>query len=254
MLTMATALPDLAVTVGTVAEPDPRQPRRPPARPLWRYRGTLVEPALPPPSDTAAERIRQLAHPAWDHPPAVYDAAVGLAALDLDDLLGLLVHPPAPPATPLGSALAAHDPTLWVRSVQVWACLGLLHHRTDEPWPDSTRRQVLVELAWGVEDWTTEAALFALVTVAWVDPDVRADVAGIAAERLTDAVALARRRPVSILRSLAQLALATPALDPGVAGAARRILRRTTSPDRGGRAGRPRPGGLGRLRGWWSRR
>ena len=34
----------------------------------------------------------------------------------------------------------------------------LLHHRTDEPWATSTRRRVLVELIWGVEDWITEAA------------------------------------------------------------------------------------------------
>ncbi|MFC0031343.1 tetratricopeptide repeat protein [Micromonospora chaiyaphumensis] len=214
MRTAAAAAPGLAVEVTAVADPDPREPRRATTRQLWRYDGTVAAPTLPTPSTEAADRIRQLAHPAWPHPPAAYDAAVGLATLDLADLLGLLVHPPAAPATALGRVLAGQDPSLWVRCVQVWACLGLLHHRTDEPWAESTRRRVLLELLWGVEDWITEAALFALVTAAWVDPAVRADVARVVAERLADVAAVARERRVPIAVSLAHLALATPDLDP----------------------------------------
>ena len=116
--------------------------------------------------------------------------------------------------------LAGQDPSLWVRCVQVWACLGLLHHRTDEPWADSTRRRVLVDLVWGVEDWVTEAALFALVTAAWVDPAVRPDVARVVAERLADVATVARARPVPIAVSLAHLALATPTVDPATASLA----------------------------------
>ena len=181
-------------------------------------------PTLPAPSAEAAERIRQLARPAWPDPPAAYDAAVGLATLDLDDLLGLLVHPPEAPVTALGRVLAGQDPSLWVRCVQVWACLGLLHHRTDEPWAESTRRRVLLELVWGVEEWVTEAALFALATAAWVDPAVRPDVAGVVAERLADAAAVARERPVPIAISLAHLALATPDLDPPARGLAHNLI------------------------------
>ena len=217
MRTVAAAVPGLDVELAEaaeVADPDPREPRRATTCQLWRYEGTTAAPTLPVPSAEAAERLRQLAHPAWPHPPAAYDAAVGLATVDLADLLGLLVHPPEPPPTALGRVLAGQDPSLWVRCVQVWACLGLLHHRTDEPWAESTRRRVLVELVWGVEDWTTEAALFALVTAAWVDPAVRPDVAGVVAERLADVVAVARERRVPIATSLAHLALATPALDP----------------------------------------
>ena len=103
--------------------------------------------------------------------------------------------------------------------MQVWACLGLLHHRTDEPWESSTRRRVLLDLVWGVEDWITEAALFALVTAAWVDPAVRDDVAEVVAERFRDALAVARQRPSSITWSLARLALITPGIDPAVGGA-----------------------------------
>ncbi|SCL66088.1 Tetratricopeptide repeat-containing protein [Micromonospora citrea] len=210
--TVATAVPAMRVEVAGVPDPDPREPRRPDARQLWRWDGTAVTAAVPAPSAEAAARLRQLAHPAWPHPPAAYDAAVGLATLDLADLLGLLAHPPEAPPTALGRVLA-QDPSLWVRCVQVWACLGLLHHRTDEPWATSTRRRVLLELVWGVEDWTTEAALFAVVTAAWIDPAVRPDVAAVVAERLADVAAVARLRPVPIAASLAHLALATPALD-----------------------------------------
>ncbi|MEV5819994.1 tetratricopeptide repeat protein [Micromonospora haikouensis] len=241
--TVAAAAPDLRVEVAEVAEPDPREPRRATDRPLWRWDGTVAAPAVPAPSAEAADRIRQLAHPAWPHPPAAYDAAVGLATLGLPDLLGLLVHPPAAPPTGLGRVLAGQDPSLWVRCVQVWACLGLLHHRTDEPWASSTRRRTLVELVWGVEDWITEAALFALVTAAWVDPSVREDVAGVVADRLADAAAVARDRNVPIAVSLAYLALATPALDPATAALAGELIS-------GPAAGRSRPGRLRRL---WDR-
>ncbi|MEU2663257.1 tetratricopeptide repeat protein [Micromonospora sp. NPDC007220] len=215
----ATAAPGLRIEVAGVPDPDPREPRRATTRQLWRPDGTTVVPAVPAPSPEAAARLRQLAHPAWPHPPAAYDAAVGLATLELDDLLGLLAHPPEAPPTALGRVLG-QDPSLWVRCVQVWACLGLLHHRTDEPWAESTRRRVLLDLVWGVEDWVTEAALFALVTAAWVDPEVRADVARVVTERLADVAAVARTRPTPIAPSLAHLALASPALDPETAALA----------------------------------
>ncbi len=244
--TLAVAAPGLRVEVADRPGPDARQPRRATTRHLWRYEGTAVTPAVPPPSPRSAEHLRQFVHPAWPHPPAAYDAAVALATLDLADLLGLLAHPPAAPPTGLGRILDGQDPALWVRSVQVWACLGLLHHRTDEPWPTSTRRAVLLDLVWGIEDWTTEAALFALVTAAWVDPAVRGDVAAVVAERLADAAEVATARPVPVATSLGHLALATPDLPaearalahtltgapppgPGAPGGLRRLWRRLTA-------------------------
>ncbi|MER7166611.1 tetratricopeptide repeat protein [Micromonospora sp. NPDC000207] len=239
--TLAAAVPELTVESATdVPGPDPRQPRRSGTRQLWAYQADTVAPAIPPPSAEAVRRIRQVAAPAWPHPPAAYDAAVSLATLDLPDLLGLLVHPPDPPATALGRVLNSQDPSLWVRCVQVWACLGLLHHRTDEPWDTSVRRAVLVDLLWGVEDWTTEAALFALVTAAWVDPQVRPDVARTTAERLADVAEVGRERPVPIATSLAYLALATPELDRQVVETAYQLI--------GSRPRRP-----GRLRRFWYR-
>ncbi|GIJ34272.1 tetratricopeptide repeat protein [Micromonospora sediminimaris] len=187
-----------------------------------------ARPTPPPPSAEAARRLRELAHPAWPHPPAAYDAAVGLATLDLADLLGLLAHPPETPQTALGRVLSGQDPALWLRCVQVWTCLGLLHHRTDEPWADSTRRRVLVELARDVPE-VAEAALFALVTAAWVDPSVRRDVAELVAERL----AAARRHQLPNAASLAHLALATPDLDPETTATARTLAGVSTGQRRG---------------------
>ncbi|MER7416256.1 tetratricopeptide repeat protein [Micromonospora peucetia] len=239
--TAATFAPGLHVEVAGVPDPDPREPRRAVTSQLWRHDGTTVVPAVPPPSPEATARLRQLAHPAWPHPPAAYDAAVGLATLELADLLGLLAHPPEVPPTALGRVLG-HDPSLWVRCVQVWACLGLLHHRTDEPWAGSTRRRVLLDLVWGVEDWVTEAALFALVTAAWVDPAVRPDVARVVTERLADVATVARTRAVPIALSLAHLALASPALDPETAALAASLTATRPTP-------RPRSG----LRRLWRR-
>ncbi|MFF0721102.1 tetratricopeptide repeat protein [Micromonospora sp. NPDC003816] len=180
-----------------------------------------ARPTPPPPSADAARRLQQLAHPAWPHPPAAYDTAVGLATLDLSDLLGLLAHPPEAPPTALGRVLAGQDPALWVRCVQVWACLGLLHHRTDEPWAASTRRRVLTELTDTEE--VAEAALFALVTAAWVDPSVRPDVAGLVAARLATVAEATRQGPVPMAASLAHLALAAPDLDPDSVALARTL-------------------------------
>jgi tetratricopeptide (TPR) repeat protein len=156
--------------------PDPR--RRPPSS---------ARPANP-----AVKRLTRAARSEWAHPPAAYDAALELMMVEPADLLALLAYPPEPS-----------------RSAQVWACLGLLHHGTDEPWMRSTRRRTLVELAVAGEDQITEAALFALVTYAWIDPAARPDVAALVTGRL---IGVTRPAPAPIAWSVAQLALATPGL------------------------------------------
>ncbi|MFI5931653.1 hypothetical protein [Actinoplanes sp. NPDC051494] len=173
-----------------------------------------------PPTPEAVERLRRVAHPFWPHPPAAYDAALGLVLVEPEDLLALIARPPSAPGDELGRALAAHDPALWSRCVQVWACLGLLHHRTDEPWPESTRRRLLTDLATGGLDTITEAALFALVTYAWVDPSARTDVAALLTRRLDDAATLP-----GLAWSIAHLALATPNLPTGIRERATAIAR-----------------------------
>jgi hypothetical protein len=107
----------------------------------------------------------------------------------------------------------------------VWACLGLLHHGTEEPWAQSTRRRLLVELAVDGADRITEAALFALVTYAWVDPSARADVAALVARRLAEIAGDERQHPAAIAWSVAQLALATPGLSPAARRLADTVIR-----------------------------
>ena len=170
----------------------------------------------PPPSASAVERLHRVARPVWPHPPAAYDAAMELLLVEPDDLLALLAHPPAllalpanPPAPP---AAGPADPALWQRCAQVWACLGLLHHGADEPWMRSARRRTLVDLAVAGEDAITEAAMFALITYAWIDPAARADVAALVTGRLMRVAGPGRGERPPIAWSVAQLALATPDL------------------------------------------
>ena len=235
LLAFGLALPGSEVMVSEVLPPDPRLPvtvqgsqYRPVETIVWQYDGSVARPAVAPPSAEGAAAIARVAdfgessgvraRSGWASVPTAYDHAVLLASTPLQDLLGVLVHPPASPTG------AAGDWPGWIRAVQTWACLGIAHHRTDQPWAESVRRQVLADLAYGPEDWITESAMFALATTAWVDPSARADVAELMGWRLLAAVEAQRERPVTILGSLATVTLATPGLNPEVAGLARDIL------------------------------
>ncbi|KUL29545.1 hypothetical protein ADL15_27610 [Actinoplanes awajinensis subsp. mycoplanecinus] len=146
------------------------------------------------PSDDAVARLLRVASAGWPHPPAAYDRALGLVLVEPWELLALLGHPSVTGAKQPGAA-------------EIWACLGLLHHGTDEPWLDSARRRLLLGLLDGGVDRVTQAALFALVTYAWVDPAARADVAAVVAGRFTEVAGGPHARAV------AELALVTPGLD-----------------------------------------
>ncbi|HEU4350109.1 MAG TPA: tetratricopeptide repeat protein [Actinoplanes sp.] len=165
-----------------------RVPAAPATEPDQRRR----PPSTTRPSEASIERLSRVARAEWAHPPAAYDAALELMMIEPDELLALLSSPPEP-----------------ARSARVWACLGLLHHGTDEPWIRSARRRRLVELAVSGADQITEAALFALVTYAWIDPAARPDVAALVTGRL---VGVTRPVPSPIAWSVAQLALATPGM------------------------------------------
>jgi tetratricopeptide (TPR) repeat protein len=166
--------------------------------------GRRRPPAANRPSDESIKRLSRMARIGWAHPPAAYDTALELMLVEPADLLALLSFPPEP-----------------ARYAQVWACLGLLHHGTDEPWMTSTRRRTLVELAVAGADQITEAALFALVTYAWIDPAARTDVAALVTGRL---IGVSRPTRTAIAGSVAQLALATPGLRTETADLAASIV------------------------------
>jgi tetratricopeptide (TPR) repeat protein len=164
------------------------------------------------PSADAVHRLRRVATLAWSSPPAAYDAAVALVMVPPPELMALLADPPADVAAP-----------------EIWACLGLLHHGAEEPWLDSARRRVLLELLGGGLDRVTEAALFALIVTAWIDPEARDDIATVVAGRLTEVAGRAGAR------SVAELALATPHLDPVARARATALARTPAVPRQRGR-------------------
>jgi hypothetical protein len=197
-----------AIGIADFPQPDIRVPVRPGRYAVWRYDGSEPLPAVPTPSAAAVQALHEVGAEPWPSLLSGYLQAAPLGELPLDDLLGLLAHLPGPPDTPRWQHLAKSTPTYWYRLMQPWVCLGILHHAKDEPWPTSTRRQVLVDLAFGVEDWVSDAALFALVTAAYREPDLREEVRQLVRARLDAAVAA--NRSVTIEESLAQLMIVTP--------------------------------------------
>jgi hypothetical protein len=214
------------IGVDQFPDPDIRQPVRVGRYTVWRYYGEEPVPAVSPPSAEAIRVLHQVAANPWASPLAGYVQAAPLGELPLDDLLGLLTHLPGPPDTQRWQHLAASTPTYWYRLMQPWVCLGLLHHAETEPWSTSTRREVLVDLAFGIEDWTTDAALFALVTAAYRDPDLREEVRGMVRERLD--VAVGANRVVTIEESLARLMIVTPGCRADDRAVATAVLSRET--------------------------
>jgi hypothetical protein len=220
-------VPGLEVRIESVPKPDARTPRRPVTHRIWKYQGRHAVVAVPAPSPQAVELLHTVARRWWPHPVAAYDQAVGLAGLPLDDLLGLLGHVPGRPRDDAEWAMLHREiPALWPRFAQAWTCLGIAHHQTDEPWANSTRRTVLLDLADGPEDWVCDAALNAMVAIAWVDPQIRHDVAVAVANRFLDAVEVASHRQITILRSLAHLTLAAPQMPEEATSLARKLLER----------------------------
>ena len=212
----------------SVDKPDPRRPLYPGRGvAVWRYTGRLPRPAVGPPSAAVAARVRALAVPIWPHIPAVHQQAAELADVSIEDLLGVLVHPPTPREEPGRRC----PPDVWIRSVQVMACLGIAWHRVDQPWRGSDRARVLTELCQGPEDWVTEAAAFAMVASAWVDPRLRQDVGATMDARWFAAETAGRSRPVTILESLTELVLLCPWLDEQVIEVASFVLGQLREPD-----------------------
>ena len=221
------ALPGLTLSSPVpVPAPDIRVPVATGRYLLWTYHGTSAVTAVPAPSAKAVRALQVVAgQGAWHHPVAAYDWAVGLSGLSLGDLLGLIAHGvPVPDGSPPLQRMRAENPVYWPRFSQAWACLGVLHHQPDEPWPDSARRSVLVDLVNGVEDWATDAAANALVVAAWADPACRADVAEVVGARFAAAVQATASRQVTIAESLARLVLVTPGMPQSAVRAAGALI------------------------------
>ncbi|MEZ0107536.1 tetratricopeptide (TPR) repeat protein [Catenulispora sp. EB89] len=212
--TLRLVIPELHVGFLETGDPDPRLPAADVAISVWRYEDCDAVPAVGPPSAQALALVRDLVTPNWPGPTSLYDHAVALAGVPVADLLGVLVYPPAPQDAPWPDGFAMEVPDYWVRSVQTIACVGIAHHRADQPWVGSERRRILVELLNGPEDWVCEAAGMALVAVAWAFPEAREDVLEWLLNRLSLFMQVAEKRAVTVLGSMCHLVLACPWLEP----------------------------------------
>ncbi|MEV0895965.1 hypothetical protein [Actinoplanes sp. NPDC049802] len=230
------------IQIAEFPEPDIRTPLRPGRYAVWRYDGELPVPNVPAPSRAAVELLHEVGGEPWPSPVSGCLKAEPLGACPIEDLLGLLVHQPAPPDTPRWEFLSRDNPPYWFRFLQPWVCLGILQHARHEPWATSTRRAVLLDLAFGAEDWVTDAALFALVTAAYREPELRDEVRGAVRARL-EAAARAPR-VVTIEESLANLMLVTPGRTDDDRRLATLVLSRHSEPE-------PEPEPSGKRR-WWS--
>jgi tetratricopeptide (TPR) repeat protein len=212
--TLRLVIPGLHVGFLETGDPDPRLPAAEVGVTVWRYEDCDAVPAVAPPSAQALALVRDLATPNWPGPTSLYDHAVALAGVPIPDLLGVMAYPPAPQDAPWPGGYAMEMPDYWVRSVQTIACVGIAHHRTDQPWEGSERRRILVDLLNGPEDWVCEAAGMALVTVGWAYPETRADVLEWLLNRVSLFMQAAEKRAVTVLGSMCHLVLACPWLEP----------------------------------------
>ncbi|MFF5288613.1 hypothetical protein [Paractinoplanes globisporus] len=238
------------VGVADFPRPDIRTPVRPVRYSVWRYDGENPVPSVPAPAPEAVRVLHEVAAEPWPSLLSGYLQAAPLGKLPLDDLLGMLSHLPEAPDTPRWRHLATTTPTYWYRLMQPWVCLGILHHAADEPWLVSTRREVLMDLAFGVEDWVSDAALFALVTVAFREPEQRHEVRALVRARLD--AAMAAPRLVTIEESLARLMLVTPGCTADDRAAAAEAIARAEEDDAEGEEAAPEP--PKKKRRWWRHR
>lgn len=216
--------PQAAIEDAPVIEPDPRIPVTTQyGPPLWTYDGTVATAIVPAPSAHAVELLHDLAAGIWADPLVAYDHAAGLAALDITDLLALLAHMPAPRVTGW-IAMGGKHPLYWQRLAQVWVCIGILHQRSEEPWATSARRTQLLRLLFGPEDWTVDAAAFALCVSAWRFPAQRTEIAEAIGQRYLEAAKALGKRPTQLHAPLAQVLLICPGVDAELAAQARKAL------------------------------
>jgi ankyrin repeat protein len=152
--------------------PDPRVPARRVKTQLWTYSKLLGladqgRPTMPHPDEDVAARVAAVAeHPyllrIWSQ--AALHAAAGLTADALPEVLATMVHWVDGPGY-----LEIWD---WRFRVQVAAAL-VASYLGDEPWDRSARQEALEDLAEGPADWTSTAAIIALVDVAKRDKGAR---------------------------------------------------------------------------------
>ena len=230
--------PQAELSVTRIPQPDIRIPGNTGHGPaIWTYRtpdgaeSTEARATVPQASPIAVEKLYQTATGYWRDPIDGYERAVAFAGLGEAELLGLLAHvPPSPPIEPW-TRVRASMPLYWQRVAQAWTCVGILHHNAEQPWPQSDRRAILLRLLSGPEDWTVDAAAFALCVSAWLFPDQRDDVAGAVATRYLDVAKAAATRPSELHDPLARVLLICPEANKQVVQLAHEVLAQRAAVD-----------------------
>lgn len=149
----------LDITVEEVAKPDPRVPIAEVKYLLWRYDGTDPSPVLPPPGKDVVQRIAAIARLPYDEDvcwAAASHVAEALGPERVEEVLATMVHPPA---VPEGATALAWLPRVQHAAMQVAA-------QVDEGWDGSVRREALLSVLLGPQDWVTLAAVRALTRIA----------------------------------------------------------------------------------------
>ncbi len=228
--------PGLTVDAGNIPEPDIRVPISTAfGAPIWSYptAGTRESPTVAAPSSGAVAILRAVAGPgSWSDPISAFDGAAELGKLSEQDLLGLVAHIPPPDDDSWDQRWHA-APAYWARMAQAWACLGILHFRAEEPWRTSRRRALLLRLLFGNEDWSVDAAAFALYVSALLHEGQRPDIAAAVGARYLHATLAFGRRPTELQEPMAHIVLACPAIDPRLVQYAHEMLalKRTAARD-----------------------
>jgi tetratricopeptide (TPR) repeat protein len=168
----------LAVAVERVPRPDPRVPLDEVRYVLWKYEGTDARPGLPAPAEDVVRRIGALAAAPYDD--GANWAAASWVAEELGpgrvgEVLAVMVHPPAVPA---GSFALSWLPRVQLAAAQVAA-------QVDGGWEGSARREALLSVLFGPQDWATEAAVRALARLGRDEEPIAPDVHD-AFQRLAD--------------------------------------------------------------------
>lgn len=227
--------PDLTVSASDIPPPDIRVPVSTAfGTPLWSYPdGDVTEvPTVALPSATAVAVLRAVAGPgSWSDPITAYDGSAELGKLSEQDLLGLVAHIPHPDDDSWTSRWHA-APAYWARTAQAWSCLGILHFRAEEPWRRSRRRAMLMRLLFGNEDWSVDAAAFALYVSALLHENQRPDIAAALAARYLHATLAFGSRPTELHEPMAHIILACPAMDPRLIAHAHEMLALKRAADR----------------------
>ncbi|MBX3184461.1 MAG: tetratricopeptide repeat protein [Polyangiaceae bacterium] len=167
----------LTLAIRHVPKPDPRQVAGQPLFSVWRYHGTSPAAAVPPPSGELRPLIEALARCPYDLDAWANHAAElsrSLPPTCVGELLSSLVHI-HPPST--DSGVEALHPMDWVQRVQIAACLLIAQLETS--WEGTVREAALSSLCDGPIDWTTNAALVALASVARREPQHEPHVAAL---------------------------------------------------------------------------